>query len=79
MSLFQTFKDFNSSHHFFDLVRFDFILNEDLEPFVSEVNLSPGTTPNSQIGERASTTNEQLVYNTLNLVGAGSYVDLMSV
>lgn len=69
---------FNSSHHFFELVRFDLLLNETLDPHISEVNMSPGITIQSELAERITSTNEQLLHDTLKLVGVGSKMDLMA-
>ncbi|KAG5677463.1 hypothetical protein PVAND_007221 [Polypedilum vanderplanki] len=69
---------YENSHHFFELVRFDIILDNYLNPFVMEVNMSPNLTPAKKKHEKYTTVYEQLVYNTINLVGAGSYEVLMS-
>ena len=68
---------YNSSHHFFELVRFDFLLNEDLDPHITEVNMSPVMTPIKQTAEKMCPTYEQLTYDTLHLIGADSKLDLM--
>jgi hypothetical protein len=49
-----------------------------MEPHLSEVNMSPGITPSSPSTERNSETYEQLVYNILNIIGAGSKRELMA-
>lgn len=71
-------KFFNSTHHFFELMRIDFLLNEDLEPFLSEANMSPGLTPTSPTGENNTQTYEQVVFNTLRLIGADNALNLMA-
>lgn len=73
----QTFKHFNSSHHFFELVRFDFILDETLKLYLMEVNMSPNLTPMFDRFESNAATNEKIVHDTINLVGAGNYLELM--
>ena len=75
---FKTSKFYNTTHHFFELFRFDFLLNENLEPHITEVNMSPAVTPNSDTADTFTQTYEQLIYETLQLVGAGSKADLMS-
>ena len=75
---FQTSRWFNSTHHFFELFRFDFLLNELLEPHITEVNMSPAVMPNSDVAERIAQTYEQLIHDTLKLLGAGSKLDLMA-
>lgn len=78
LNIFQTQSKYDSTHNFFELVRFDFILDEDLNPYVLEVNMSPNLTPAEDRFEEHSMIYEQLVYDTLRIVGAGSYDDLMS-
>lgn len=68
---------YNSTHHFSELVRIDMMINEDFEPFLAEVNMSPGLNP--MFGQFFTEALEQLVYQSVNLVGAGSYVELMSM
>lgn len=72
----QTLKFFNSTHHFFELVRIDFLLNEDLQPFLTEANMSPGLVPTSDAGENNTQTYEQVVFNTVRLIGAHNILDL---
>lgn len=76
----QTFKWFNytSSHNFFELVRFDFILDEALKLYLMEVNLSPNLTPMLDRFEDNAVTNEQIVFETLKLIGAASPMELDS-
>lgn len=74
----QTLERYDATENFFELVRFDFLLDENLKLYLMEVNLSPNLTPMFKRFESNAVTNEQLIYNTLQLVGAGSYFDLMS-
>ena len=67
-----------STHHFFELVRFDFIFDENLEPYVMEVNMSPNLTPAAEMYEENTIIYEQLIYNTVNMIGGGSYFEFMS-
>ncbi|KAL7052544.1 hypothetical protein ACKWTF_004904 [Chironomus riparius] len=67
-----------STHHFFELVRFDFIFDENLTPYVMEVNMSPNLTPAHKRYEINAIIYEQLIYNTVKMVGGGSYFEFMS-
>lgn len=60
----------NSTRNFFELVRIDFLIDEDFNPHLTEVNMSPGFS--APMGE-------QVIYHTMKLVGASSSVDLMSM
>ncbi|XP_070501440.1 probable tubulin polyglutamylase ttll-15 [Chironomus tepperi] len=72
-------KDYNySTHHFYELVRFDFIFDENLSPYVMEVNMSPNITPVRKIDEEYSKIYEQLMFNLVKMIGAGSYFEFMS-
>ncbi|CRK91752.1 CLUMA_CG005386, isoform A [Clunio marinus] len=62
----------------FELVRFDFVLDKNFKLYLMEVNQSPNLTPTYQLFKDNSLIREQLVYETLVLVGAGSYFDMMS-
>ncbi|XP_078000653.1 putative tubulin polyglutamylase ttll-15 [Glandiceps talaboti] len=58
---------FKSIRHFVELVRFDFVLDENLNVYLMEVNMSPNLSskhfgPNKLMYE-------QVIYNYLNLVG----------
>ncbi|KAI8514932.1 Tubulin-tyrosine ligase [Branchiostoma belcheri] len=60
-------QQYKSSRNFFELVRFDFVVDEDLNIFLMEVNMSPNmasghTPPNKYMYE-------QVLFNLLNLVG----------
>jgi hypothetical protein len=74
---FQTLEFSNSTHHFFELVRFDFVMDKSLNLFLMEVNMSPNLTPMHGHPEHNSVIYEQLIYNTLKLIGAGSYFEMM--
>lgn len=68
----------NSTKHSFELVRFDFLVDETLKVYLMEANLSPNITPTCAKFECNAKIREQMVYDTLRLVGAGSYYDLMN-
>ena len=59
----------------FELLRFDFIFTAALRVYLMEVNLSPNLTPTANKFEKWSLGYEQVISNTLNLIGAGSYVE----
>lgn len=69
---------FASTHHFFELVRFDFIMDEDFNLYLMEVNMSPNITPTLAKFERNAIVREKMVYDAVNLIGAGSFFDLMA-
>lgn len=62
-----------SMKHFFEVVRFDFVLDSQLNPFVLEVNMSPNLTPAHKQFEENILLYEQLVFNTIKMIGGGSY------
>ena len=74
---FQTLRLFNSTHHFSELFLVDMMINEDFDPFVAEINMSPSLHP--IFGQFFTEALEQLVYQSVQLVGAGSYVEMMSM
>ena len=53
-------KNFSSKNNFFELVRFDFIIDDNLKVHLMEVNMSPST----KFLDR-----QKILYNVLNLVG----------
>lgn len=58
---------FGSSRHFFEMVRFDFVLDEDLNIYVMEANMSPNLSslhfaPNKLLYK-------QVIFNVLSLAG----------
>lgn len=55
----------------------DFLLNDVLDPFIKGIKVSPEADPISFISDRIVASYEQLVYNTITLVGAASQLDLM--
>lgn len=58
---------FDTNRHFFEMVRFDFVVDENLDIFLMEANMSPNLSslhfgPNKLLYE-------QVIYNTLSLAG----------
>lgn len=69
-------KEFGSTDHFFELVRFDFIIDDDFTIHLMEVNMSPNLTPRGERFEGLALSFEQVVLNTLQCVmGISSYSD----
>jgi D-alanine-D-alanine ligase-like ATP-grasp enzyme len=67
-----------SSTNFFELVRFDFNLDEHLNPFVMEVNMSPNLTPAHERFADNAMFYEQVIYNAVKMIGGGSYQEFMT-
>jgi tubulin monoglycylase TTLL15 len=60
-------------HHFFELYRFDFVIDASLNVHLMEINMSP----NLQAEPKHITNrplHESVIYNFMNLVGVGSYL-----
>jgi tubulin monoglycylase TTLL15 len=65
---------FARADHFFELLRFDFIIDDDLVVHLIEVNMSPNLTPADEKFDGHADSYERVVYNTLNMVlGAENY------
>ncbi|XP_062503753.1 probable tubulin polyglutamylase ttll-15 [Corticium candelabrum] len=65
----KSLQHFTSNRNFFELVRFDFVIDENLKIWLMEVNMSPNLSsehfpPNKWMYE-------QVIYNSLRLVGVG--------
>ncbi|XP_070506181.1 probable tubulin polyglutamylase ttll-15 [Chironomus tepperi] len=60
-------------HTFFELYRFDFILNNNLDLFLIEVNQSPNVNPSALLS-RDQRLFENLLYNVFTLIGVGHYM-----
>jgi tubulin monoglycylase TTLL15 len=74
----ESLKAFNSTKNFFELLRFDFLMDKDMSLYLMEVNMSPNLTPLSDKYEKNAKLREKMIYDTLNLVGVGSRFDLFS-
>lgn len=61
-------KSFGKTENFFELVRFDFIIDDDFIVHLMEVNMSPNLTPSADRYEGYASSYEQVVYNTLQCV-----------
>lgn len=69
-------KLYNLQHNFFELLRFDFIMDVKMNVYLMEVNMSPNLTPTNEKFENYSLGYEQLIFNTLKTIGAGSHGEL---
>lgn len=73
--LFQIFqlKFYRYQQIFFEMIRFDLIIDNDLRVYVMEANMSPNLS--SAHFFQNTLLYEQVIYNMLNLVGVGSYLE----
>ena len=60
-------------HHFFEMYRFDFLIDAKLKLHLMEINLSPNLHAGPKIRHNRHIM-ESAIYNYLNLVGVGSYL-----
>ncbi|RWS27867.1 tubulin polyglutamylase TTLL4-like protein [Leptotrombidium deliense] len=67
---------FNSSRHFFEMVRFDFLLDEHLNVYLMEANMSPNLS-SAHFAEN-KLLYEQVIFNLLSLIGATRSLDIHS-
>lgn len=63
----------NTIQHMFELLRFDFVVDKELNVHLMEVNMSPDLNFKNDKDERLKMMSLQVVKDTLNIVGAGSY------
>ncbi|XP_067001013.2 probable tubulin polyglutamylase ttll-15 isoform X1 [Anabrus simplex] len=73
----QSAKHYRSTSNFFEMVRFDFVIDEDLNVFVMEANMSPNLSsahfpPNRLLYE-------QVLFNMFGLVGIGRMIKAESL
>jgi tubulin monoglycylase TTLL15 len=59
---------FATADHFFELLRFDFVIDDNLKIYLMEANMSPNLTPADDRFEGHSESYEKVVYDTLNLI-----------
>jgi tubulin monoglycylase TTLL15 len=67
-----------STHHFFETVRFDMILDQQLNPYIMEVNMSPNLTPAKDKYEENGKIYEQMIYSVVKMIGGASKYEFMS-
>ncbi|KAL7025814.1 hypothetical protein ACKWTF_013648 [Chironomus riparius] len=65
-----------TNENFFELFRFDFMIDDQLNVYLMEINMSPNMTPSKEEYERNGIHYEQVIYNTLRLIGAEGFVEL---
>jgi tubulin monoglycylase TTLL15 len=63
-----------SPRNFFEMVRFDFVLDADLNVYLMEINMSPNLSSGHFV--RNKLLYEQVIYGTLSLVGIATSVSL---
>ena len=74
----QSINLFKSKKNFFELLRFDFLMDENQNLYLMEINMSPNITPTEQKYEKNAKIREKMVYDVVSLAGVGSEFDLMS-
>ncbi|KAG5678331.1 hypothetical protein PVAND_008016 [Polypedilum vanderplanki] len=62
-----------TNDNFFELLRFDFMIDVKANVYLMEVNMSPNLTPAKPEYERNSAQYEQVIYNTLRIIGFEGY------
>lgn len=68
---------FSSKRNFFEMMRFDFVVNENLKVSLMEANMSPNLS--SSHFPRNQLMFEQIIFNLLGLVGIGERVSRPSL
>ncbi len=71
-ALIQSGSNYRSTRNFFEMVRFDFVLDEDLNVYLMEVNMSPNLS--SGHFPANSVLYEQVIFSMLSLVGVARSV-----
>ncbi|XP_060572771.1 probable tubulin polyglutamylase ttll-15 [Ruditapes philippinarum] len=64
---------YKTTRNFFELVRFDFVLDEKLKVYLMEVNMSPNLATGHFIGNRRLY--EHVIYNVLRVSGVASMIE----
>ncbi|GAB6022539.1 hypothetical protein CHUAL_006644 [Chamberlinius hualienensis] len=67
-------KQYKSSRHFYEMVRFDFAVDEDFKVFIMEANMSPNLSSTHFAQNRLLY--EQVIYNTFSLLGLANWLHL---
>ncbi|GFS19003.1 tubulin polyglutamylase TTLL4-like [Elysia marginata] len=69
--LVRSLQKYRSKRNFFEMVRFDFVVDENLNPFLMEANMSPNlSSDHFPLNERLY---EHVIFNLLSLVGVAHY------
>jgi tubulin monoglycylase TTLL15 len=66
-------QSYKNRHNFFEMARFDLIVDDDMKVYLIEANMSPNLS--SAHFKQNSLLYEQVIYNLFGLVGVGSYVN----
>ncbi|KAE8751460.1 hypothetical protein FOCC_FOCC001707 [Frankliniella occidentalis] len=77
MSILNLLSQYKTKRTFYEMVRFDFVIDEDLNVFIMEANMSPNLS--SQHFPPNSILYEQVLYSLLSLVGVGQNVHKQSL
>ena len=64
-----------TNKNFFELFRFDFMVDDQINAYLMEINMSPNLTPMKEEYERSAIHYEQVIYHTLRLIGAEGFVE----
>ncbi|XP_034238966.1 probable tubulin polyglutamylase ttll-15 isoform X3 [Thrips palmi] len=72
LSIVNLLSQYKTKQTYFEMVRFDFVIDEDLNVFIMEANMSPNLS--SQHFPPNSILYEQVLFNLLSLVGVGQQV-----
>ncbi|KAG5668722.1 hypothetical protein PVAND_016649 [Polypedilum vanderplanki] len=65
----------NKLKHFFELVRFDFIVDNDFDVYLIEINMSPEMNFDDEESDRNEKMHQGLLKDTLKIIGAENYED----
>lgn len=72
--IYSQLQNYNYKYSFFELYRFDFILDNDLNLYLIEINQSPNVNPSQKL-YRDRRMFENLLFDSFTLLGIGSYVN----
>ncbi|XP_070502903.1 probable tubulin polyglutamylase ttll-15 [Chironomus tepperi] len=67
----------NTLDHMFELLRFDFIVDKELNVHLLEINMSPDMNFENEKDQKLRTMSLEVVNDTLKIVGAGSYHEII--
>lgn len=65
-----------SQVEFFELLRFDFLVDEEMNLHLMEINMSPQLTPTNAQDELIRVMYEQLLFNTISILGIDKRVEM---
>lgn len=70
--LFLQLKQYRNKRNFFEMMRFDLIIDDNLRVYLMEANMSPNLS--SSHFQQNTLLYEQVIYNLMSLVGIGSSI-----